>query len=47
MDDVITHIDLGKHILNKQQAQGQPTPQLHGPQPRLTHEQQPQRQPSL
>ena len=47
MDDVITRIELGKHILNKQQAQGQPPPKLHRPQPRLTDEQQPQRQPSL
>jgi eukaryotic-like serine/threonine-protein kinase len=45
MDDVITRIELGKHILNKQQAQGQPPPQLHRPQARLTDEQQ--RQPSL
>jgi len=41
MDDVITRIELGKHILNKQQAQGQPAPQLHRPQPRVADERQP------
>jgi serine/threonine-protein kinase len=47
MDDMITRIELGKHILNKQQAQGQPTPQLHRPHARPADQQQPQRQPSL
>src|SRR5688572_6126984 len=41
MDDVTTRIELGKHILNKQQAQGQPAPQLHRPQPRVADERQP------
>ena len=46
MDDMITRIELGKHILNKQQAQGQPPPQLRRPQVQPA-DQQPQRQPSL
>jgi serine/threonine-protein kinase len=45
MDDMITRIELGKHILNKQQAQGQPTPQLRRPQVQPADQQQ--RQPSL